>query len=133
MPDPRRRHQFQQAVDHAQSGAQDRDDRRFAAGQDRCAHGLQRRIDLDMRQWHIPGDLIPHQKGDFLQQGPEHVRRRVLLPQKSQLMLNQRMIDDVKRGEVFMRAHGGGRSSGFPAAGTARAAGRLGRGCEAAD
>ena len=129
MAHPRRRHQLQQPVRHADAGAQHRHDRELLAGD-------HRRVDLDERRGdaagghrQVAGDLVAHQQRDFAQQLAERARRGVPVAHVRQLVLDQRVIEDEKIGKTAVLGHGGGAGGGKrDRFGNRRRAARSGRG-----
>ena len=80
------------ALHHAEAGAQNRHKRQFPPGDDArdgFAHG---RLDLRLFQRKIAGGLIAHEHGDLTDELAEFLRARLFLSQVGQLVLNQRMI-----------------------------------------
>ncbi len=99
--------QIEQPVGHADAGAQDRHHRQFLAGDDRGVEGGQRSLDRLIGDRQIAGDLVAHQQRDLAQQLAEGLGRGALVAHMGQLVLDQRMIDDVQIGEAGFAAHYG--------------------------
>ena len=74
MPDPRRRHQVEHAVEDAVAGAQDRHQAQFLAGQHRHPGAFERRLDLGLLERQVAGRLIAEQQADLAHQ-PAEFRR----------------------------------------------------------
>ena len=86
------------AVYHAETGAQDRDDRHVVAGENiafRCGDG---RFNLHFFQRKISENLVSHQHGDFLDEFSELLGRGVYVAQKGNFVSDQRVL---KNGYVF--------------------------------
>ncbi len=91
----RERHELEQAVDHAQPRAQDRDDRHEAVlelGELVLADGG---LVAAHRRLEVAGDLVPHQQRDLLQQRAEVLRRGLLATHARELVENQRVGQNV--------------------------------------
>ena len=71
MADPRRRHQFEHAVENAVAGAQDRHQAQFLAGEHRNARAFERRLDLDLLERQVAGRLVAEQQADLAHQPAE--------------------------------------------------------------
>ena len=88
----RRRYQGDHGVHHAQTGAQNGNDRQLFARKDldlgRCDGGL----DLDLLGGKIARGLIAHQRGDLAHGLAELLDARVLVTQDGQLMLQKGML-----------------------------------------
>ena len=82
-------------------GAQDGDEDDLLALQHDAAGAGHRGLDLDLDQRQIAGHLVGQQHADLGDQVAEGVGAEVLLPQQGQLVLHERVVDDVDFG------HGG--------------------------
>jgi hypothetical protein len=107
VADARRRHQFQQAVAHADAGAQDRHDGQLLAGDDRRVDRHQRGFDLAGGQRQVARDLIAHQQRDLPEQLAEGAGRRSAVAHVRQLVLDKRVIQDVQAGKTRILFHCG--------------------------
>jgi hypothetical protein len=94
----RARHHFQHAVQEAAAGAHDHHEHRLLAVDHRAEHGLQRGLDGDHLRGHVARDLVAHQHADLVQQAAEAAGAAVLLADQRELVLYQRMVDDVDGG-----------------------------------
>ena len=95
MSDPRRRHQLEDSVEHAEARAQDRNHNNI--GRDPPAVGqAHRRVDRHVRRGEVPERFGGQQDADPSGRAPERFRRRSLVAQRHERILNQRVIDDVK-------------------------------------
>ena len=97
MPDRRLGQQFEHAFEQAVAGAQDRHQAGPRPDQRRCLHRGQRRLDRSRRQLQVARHLIGQQNADLAQQPPEFGRLGLLAPHGRQLVLHQRVRDDVDR------------------------------------
>ena len=88
-----------QAFGHAEPGSQNADDRGLAPGQDRCLHGRERRLDGLGSHRDLAGHFVAHELGDFPQQLSERSRLGFALSHQCQLVLDQRVIEDVQVAE----------------------------------
>lgn len=95
VADAGRRDHVDDAVEHAEAGAQDRHDADFLAGEHLLLALANRRLDLDFLEREVARDLISHEHRDFLEQLAEVLRARLLHAHDRELMLDQRMVDDV--------------------------------------
>ena len=85
-------HKGQHAVDHAQTGAQDRHKRQLFAGDDlgvRHGHGG---FDVTIHQRQVARCFKAHQHGDLADELAELLGSRALVAQDGKLVLNKRMI-----------------------------------------
>ena len=97
-----RGHQGKDAVDHAETCAEDGHDGHLLAGDD-GAHGVfNGGLHGDFLCGQVPKSFIPLEHGNFGNQGPELVRARGLVPQAGNLVLNQGMLenDDIRHVHV---------------------------------
>ena len=108
MADTGRGDDLEEALEKAVSGAKNGDTDELLALDHRRLHGAERRLDVDQRGRHVARDLVGHQRADLAQQHSERARARVLLSHERELVLHQRMIDDVELG------HGRGDFHGSP-------------------
>ena len=100
MGDARARHQIEHAVEKADAGAQDRREHQLLAGDGRL-HGLgQRRLDLDQLGRQVARDLIGQQHADLVEKLAEALGRDVLVAHQRQLVLHERVIDDMDVGHA---------------------------------
>jgi hypothetical protein len=60
-----------------------------------AGHGLQRGFDLDILHGHVARDLIGHQRCQLVEQAAKAVGAGLLLAHQRQLVLHQRVVDDV--------------------------------------
>ena len=97
----RPRHHVEHAVQKAVARPQDGHEHQFLAIDDFAGHGLQRGFDLDVLQRHVACDLVGHQGAQLAQQAAKAVGAGVFLAHQGQLVLHQRVVDEV---DV---AHGG--------------------------
>ena len=98
MGDARRRHEFEHAVEKADAGAQDRREHQLLAGDHRRLGHAERRLDLDHFDRQIARHLVAKQHADFVQQLAEALGRAPLVAHQRQLVLDQRMVDDMGAG-----------------------------------
>ena len=96
VADARGRHEGQDAVDHAEAGAQDGDDRDLLAG-DLLARGLlERGLDLDVLEREVAHGLVALEDGQLGHELAEVLRGGVLVPQDVQLVLHEGVVDDLE-------------------------------------
>src|SRR5690606_17078565 len=105
VPHSRRRDQLEQPVGHAEARAQDRDDRDLLAGDDRRVHLRERRLDRASGEREVARDLVAHQQRDLAQQLAKGARRRCAIAHVRELVLDERMIDDVQVREARVGKH----------------------------
>ena len=89
------RNQVRNAVHHAQTSAQNRHDAQLLAREYLRLHLADGRFNLDFLSGQVASDFVDHQRGDFFQQFAEFLGSRFLLAHDGQLMLNQRMVENV--------------------------------------
>ncbi len=102
MADLRVGDQAQNAVYHAQTGPQDRDDADGLSGQHLRLGRADRGLDFHFFRLEIPGHFIHHQHGDFIQQLAEILAAGFLVAHDAQFVLNQRMIKYDDLAHVFL-------------------------------
>ena len=95
MADPRRGNQLGHAVHHAQTGAQNGHNAHLLAAEVPGLGLAKGSFDLHFLGRQVTGDLVHHQHADFFQQFPEFLGAGVNIAHQAQLVLNQRMIEDV--------------------------------------
>ena len=101
--DAGRRHEFGEAFHHAEAGAQDRDDAELLAGDLFSCRFFERCLDSDIFERQIAGELIAHQERDLLQQTAELTGAGFFLSHNGQLVLDQRMINDMDMHNGLLR------------------------------
>ena len=101
--DAGRRHEFGEAFHHAEAGAQDRDDAELLAGDLFPCRFFERRLDGDMFERLVSGEFLAHQECDFLQQTAELAGAGFFLSHNGQLVLDQRMINDMDMHNGLLR------------------------------
>ena len=95
MGDARRRDEIEHAFGESEAGAQDRREDQFLPGEARRHHRGERRLDLDFGQRQVARDLVAEQHADFVEQLAKRFGRAGLVADERQLVLHQRMIDDL--------------------------------------
>jgi hypothetical protein len=99
-----RREQPRHPLEHAETGAQDRDDERLGGGQLDALGVGDRRGDGDRAGPDIPGGLVREQRDELLGQPPEGRRVRPLVPQGGELVGDEWVVHDedlhVRNGTV---------------------------------
>ena len=105
VADPRRRNQFQQAVAHADAGAQYGNHGQLLARNHRRVVGDQRRFNRLGSQRQVARDFVAHQQGDLAQQVAEGARRGALVAHVRELVLDQRVVEDEQIGEAGILFH----------------------------
>ena len=98
MADTGGRHQSEETVRHAEAGAEHGNNHILLAGDHGGAHRSDRSFDTAGREGGVAGELIAHQHRDFLQKDTEILGRTRFFPHKGELMLHERMINNVKVG-----------------------------------
>ncbi len=83
------------AIHHTQAGPEDGDDGQLLARQGFKGAGGDRGLDLDVLQRQVPGGLVALQSGDLGDDLPEFLHPGALVPEDGQLVLKQRMVQDV--------------------------------------
>ena len=96
MAHPGRGDQLDHGLGHAEAGAQDGDHGHLLAGDGGRVHLLQRRLDALPGHGQIARHLIAHQEGDLLQQLAEEDGGGALVAHDGELVLDQRMIEDME-------------------------------------
>lgn len=105
MPHARRRNELQDAVDHAEAGAQDRDDGDLLAGDAFACGGLKRGLDLDILEREVAHSLVSLEDGELAHKGAELVRASGLVAKDVELVLDQRVVDDGQPRAVEFYGH----------------------------
>ena len=90
------RYQILQSFNHAHSGAEDRDNGELASGNLFSGCPAEGRLDFDILERNIPGHLVAHQEGDFLEQFPEVFGSGLFVPHNRQLVLDHGMVDNMQ-------------------------------------
>jgi hypothetical protein len=98
MADAGGRHQSEEAVRHAEAGTEHGNNHILLAGDHGGAHRGDRGLDTAGRERSVAGELIAHQHRDFLQKNAEILGRTRFFPHKGELMLHERMINNVEVG-----------------------------------
>ena len=80
VTDARRRHKFEEAVEQALPGPQDRDKDELLAAQGGCLHRAERRLDRYLRHVEITQHLVAEQQRYLPQKLTEDVRWRLFIP-----------------------------------------------------
>ena len=93
-PTRARRDEREHAVQHADPGAEDRDDGDLLPGDPRHRHPLERRGDLDLLDREVLGHLVGEEHRDLVDELAEELRRSLLVAEQPELVLHQRMVDD---------------------------------------
>ena len=93
VADARLRHQPEEALDHPEPGAQDRDHDDVVA-EARAARGLERRGDVDLLQAQVAQRLEADQHRRLAQAAAELAARRRLVAQHAEMAGHERVIDD---------------------------------------
>ena len=97
MAHARERHQIEHALGQAEAGAQDRHDHQLLAVEQRRLHGLDRRLDMRLAERQVARGVVAQQQADLAQQAAEIGARRLLVAHLGELVLHQRVRDDVDR------------------------------------
>ena len=97
--------QGEEAVGHAEAGAQDWNDDGILFDE----HGRLGRADrgfdvLELRR-EVAGDFVAHQERDFMEQSAEVLRAGVFVAHQGELVLDEGMVDDVKTGKAGIGTH----------------------------
>jgi hypothetical protein len=92
--DPSARDEREHAVEHPDTGAQDRTDRDLLTRDPLRGHPLERRLHLVVLGRQVLRRLVGQEQRDLLRQLAEVNGRRRLLAQVAQLVLDERMRDD---------------------------------------
>ena len=87
--------QVQDAVHHAQTGAEDGDDRQLLTGQLLKGADGDGRLNLHVLQGQVAGSLVTLQGGNFRDDLTELLDAGALITQNAQLMLEQRMVQNM--------------------------------------
>jgi hypothetical protein len=95
MRDAGRWDKGEHAVEKSDTRAQDRRKGQLLAGDHRCLHRLQGRLDVDHLEGQVAGDFVAKQHPDLVQELPKAFGRTVALAHQRELVLHQRMTDDV--------------------------------------
>ena len=101
MPHLGRGDQVQDPVHHAQAGPEDGNNGQLLPGQHLESAGSHRSLDLHLLGGQIPGSLIALQGGDLRDDLPELLHTGPLIPKDAQLVLKQRMVQNVYFVVVF--------------------------------
>jgi hypothetical protein len=88
------RDQAEDAVEHSEPRAQDRADRHLLAGDPLNGRPLERRLDLDLLRGESLRRLVREEERDLVHELAEEMRRRRVVAQHSQLVLDQWVVDD---------------------------------------
>jgi hypothetical protein len=91
--DARTGDQRERPLEHAHARPQHRADGDLLAGDARRVHPLERRLDLDVLDREVLRRLVRQQERDLLDELAEVDRRRVLVPQVRELVLDERVRD----------------------------------------
>ena len=91
-----RRHEVEDAIDHAKSCTQDRDDGDLFAGDALADRLLERGLDLDILEREVAHGLIALEDGKLGHELAELLRARVLVAQDVELVLHERVVDDLE-------------------------------------
>src|ERR1041385_3341197 len=110
VPDPGRRDELADPLDHAEAGPEDRHQGELLPGDSTGGGTLERRLDLHRLGLEMAGGLIGHQHRDLRDQLLEILDRRGLVPEDGELVLDQRVLED---GEVGEAGVGGGHGAGI--------------------
>ena len=89
------RHHGDHAVDHAETGAEDRHDGQLLAGDVPAVCRGDRGLDIDLLKREVARSLEAHQHGDLGNQFPELLDAGVLVAQDRELVLDQRVVKNV--------------------------------------
>ena len=101
----RGRQELRQPFRHAEARPQDGHDRGLAAAQEGRVHRRQRRLDGPRIHRQAARDLVADEQRDLAQQRAEQRGPRRLVAQVAQLVLHQRVVDQMEVGERVL-AHG---------------------------
>jgi homotetrameric cytidine deaminase len=93
----------EEALDHAEPGAQDRDHDDVVAEPVRRAVALERRLDVDLREPQVAQRLEADQHRRLAQAPAELARRRVLVAQHAEVAGDERVVDDGHSGHARAR------------------------------
>src|SRR6266550_542180 len=105
VADAGRRDELRDALDHAESGAQDRHEGELLPRYADAPHALERGFHLRGLERQVFRHLVRHEHGDLVHELLEIPRGGVLVPQDRELVLNQRVIEHREVGEFGVR-HG---------------------------
>jgi hypothetical protein len=106
MSDARRRHEFEDALDHSESGPEDRDERELLTGDPLADGSLERRLDSDILEREVGRRLVGHQHRDLVDELLEDLRRRAAIAENRDLVLDERMADERQSGKRRGSRHG---------------------------
>ena len=87
--------QIDHVVHHAQTGTEDRDNGQLLACQHLTGGNRHRSLHLNLLGGQIAGGFIAHQACDLTDQSAEFLNTGVLIAKNCQLMLDQRMVQNV--------------------------------------
>ena len=90
-----RRNHVDDAVEHAEAGAQDWHDADFLAGEHLLLALADWCLDLDFPEREVTRDLVGHEHRDLLEQLAEILRTRFLHAHDREFMLDQRVVNEV--------------------------------------
>ena len=97
--------ELEQAVHHAEAGAQDRDDGDLLAGEPAAGGDLKRRLHLDVLEREIAHGLIALKDRKLVHELAELLGGRVLVAQDGELVLHERVVDDGEACRVELLCH----------------------------
>ena len=98
MADACARHHGEHTVQNAIASPQDADKHQLLAVNLLGGHGFQWCFDFHVLGGHVTGDFVGHQAAEFIQQAAETVGAGVLVAHQRELVLHQRMVDQVDVG-----------------------------------
>ena len=96
VSDTRRWDESQDALDHAESGAQNRHQREFLSAHGPAGGGLERRVHGDRFEYEITRGFVRHEHRDFVHQFLELFGGRGAITQQGQFVPDQRMVDNTQ-------------------------------------
>ena len=110
MTDLGRRNKTHNAIDHTETGAQNRNNRELFTGNHLGLRTADRSFDLHSLQREITGNFISHQSRNLAEKLPEFLRAGFFVPHQRHLMLNQRVIHHMNLRHVAIPPLYGSRS-----------------------
>ena len=99
------RQQGEKTVGHGQTGTQNRNNDRIFSKKQRLHRLADRGFNFNEMRFKVTGDFIAHQKGNFMKKRTEVLRVGVAITHQGQLMLDQRVVNNMQLREAIIRSH----------------------------
>ena len=96
MPDARVRQQFEHGLDHPQTGTEHGHDH-DVAGEPGTVEWLERRLNPDLRCWHVACGFSGQDKTDAMGEPPELVGRSGAVAERRQRIESDRVLHEMNR------------------------------------